>query len=69
MKNIFKNVIALVILGIAIFVFRDSLKKSYFFLQDKYFPCTRVITYSIGTFDESTLEDMQTLVGAVEVKF
>ena len=52
MKNIFKNVIALVILGIAIFVFRDSLQKSYFFLQDKYFPCTRVITYSIGTFDK-----------------
>lgn len=27
------------------------------------------LRYAIGTFDESTLEDMQTLVAAVEVKF
>ena len=51
MKNVFKNIIALVIIGVAIFVFRDSLLKTYFILQDKYFPCTRTITYSIGTID------------------
>ncbi len=53
MKNVFKNIIALVILGIAVFVFRDSLTKSYLALQDKYFPCTRQISYSIGSFDPS----------------
>ena len=51
MKNIFKNIIALVILGIAVFVFRGALVKSYFILQDRYFPCTRTISYSIGTVD------------------
>ncbi len=51
MKNIFKNIIALIIFGIAIFVFRDSLLKSYLILQDKYFPCTRTISYSLGTVD------------------
>ena len=53
MKKVFKNIIALVILGIAVFVFRDSLTKSYLALQDKYFPCTRQISYSIGSFDPS----------------
>ena len=51
MKNVFKNIIALVILCTAIYIFRGSLAKSYFILQDKYFPCTRVITYSLGTVD------------------
>ena len=53
MKNVFKNIIALVILCIVIFVFRDSLQKGYFALQDKYFPCSRAITYSVGTIDDS----------------
>ena len=52
MKNIFKNIIALFIFGVVVFVFRDSVSKSYFFLQDKYFPCTRVLTYSIDNFDD-----------------
>ena len=52
MKNVFKNIIALVILCIGIFVFRNVIQKSYFILQDKYFPCTRAITYSLGTIDE-----------------
>jgi hypothetical protein len=53
MKNIFKNIIALMVLGIGIFIFRDLIKKAYFVLQDKYFPCSRVITYSIGTIDDN----------------
>ena len=52
MKNVYKNIIALIILCTAIYIFRGSLAKSYFILQDKYFPCTRVITYSLGTVDE-----------------
>ena len=51
MKNIFKNIIVLIIFGIAVFVFRDSLFKSYTILQDKYFPCTRTVSYSLGTVD------------------
>ena len=53
MKKVFKNIIVLLILGTAIFIFRDSIIKSYFTLQDKYFPCTRQISYSIGSFDSS----------------
>ncbi len=53
MKNVFQNVIALVVLGIVAFVFRNSLEKSFFVLQDKYFPCSRVMTYSIGSFDDT----------------
>ena len=53
MKNVLKNIIALVILGVVVFVFRQPLKSGYFMLQDKYFPCSRVISYSIGTFDPS----------------
>ncbi|MEI7765335.1 MAG: matrixin family metalloprotease [bacterium] len=52
MKNVFKNIIALTILGIAIYIFRGTIQKSYFIVQDKYFPCTRTISYSIGTVDE-----------------
>ena len=51
MKNIFKNIIAIIIFGIAVFIFRDSLLRGFFILQDKYFPCTRIITYSLGTID------------------
>jgi hypothetical protein len=53
MKNVFKNIIALIILGVAIFVFRQSILSGYFLLQDKYFPCSRSISYSIGTVDPS----------------
>lgn len=53
MKNILKNIVALIILGVAIFVFRGSIEKGYFMLQDQYFPCSRTISYSVGTIDPS----------------
>lgn len=53
MKNVFKNIIALVMLGIAVFVFWQPIQNGYFALQDKYLPCTRTITYSVGTVDSS----------------
>jgi hypothetical protein len=53
MKNVFKNIFALILFGIVFFVFKDSLLKGFFILQDKFFPCTRTISYSIDFFDES----------------
>lgn len=53
MRNVFKNIIALVILGIALFIFRQQILSGYFLLQDKFFPCERSISYSIGTIDPS----------------
>ncbi|PIZ57331.1 hypothetical protein COY23_01495, partial [bacterium (Candidatus Torokbacteria) CG_4_10_14_0_2_um_filter_35_8] len=52
MKNIYKNIISIVILGIVIFVFREPISSTFFALQNKYFPCSRPITYSIGSFDD-----------------
>ena len=66
MKNFLKNIIALIILGIVIFVFRDSISKSYFILQDKYFPCTRTISYSIDAFDTSFGIDKEDFLNAIK---
>jgi chromosome segregation ATPase len=53
MKNVLKNIIALVILGTVIFLFWKPIERSIFALQDRYFPCSRAISYSIGSFDTS----------------
>lgn len=49
-KNVI-NIISLLALALVIFICRDAIVKGYFMLQDKYFPCTRSITYSIGNVD------------------
>lgn len=53
MNNALKNILALLILGIVVFVFWKPIQKSFFALQDQYFPCTRAVSYSIGSFDSS----------------
>ncbi len=53
MKNIWKNIFALIIFGVFVFLFRTTILNDYYVLQDKYFPCSRPISYSIGSFDTS----------------
>jgi len=51
-RKILKNILALVILGILIFVFQDEIGSSFSVLRNKYLPCRSPIAYSLGTFDE-----------------
>lgn len=67
MKNFLKNIIAIIIFGIGVFLFRDLFKQSYIIMRDKYFPCTRVITYSIGNFDESFGISKEDFLSAIEI--
>lgn len=39
-------------MGAIVFFFRPQLSQILLNLQDKYFPCSQAITYSIGSFDE-----------------
>lgn len=52
MKNLIKNLIAIIILGAVIFWFRVPLKESYLNIREQIFPCRFPLKYSIGTFDE-----------------
>ncbi len=52
MKNVFKNIGALLVLGAFVFVFQVAIKKEYRNLRDKLFPCDFTIPYQIGIYDD-----------------
>jgi predicted nucleic acid-binding Zn-ribbon protein len=52
MRNILKNIIALIVFAVIIFIFRDRLSNQFFQLRNMIFPCKAPITYSIKTFDK-----------------
>ena len=49
--NKFFNIIFLVVVGVAGFIFRDTLKNIWAQTLANYFPCKTTISYTIGTFD------------------
>lgn len=51
MKNVIKNIIALLFLGLAAFFFRSDLESLWHKIQNNYFPCTMPIMYTLGAFD------------------
>lgn len=52
MKNLVKNTVAIVFLGLIVFFFQTQIKSAFFQLKNQYLPCKFPITYSIGAFDE-----------------
>ncbi len=51
MKNLFKNLFALLILAGVVFYFYPQIKVSVFQLRHQYLPCVAPIKYSLGNFD------------------
>ncbi len=49
--GIIKIILTVAIIAGFIFVFRSPFENLWMQLQDRYFPCSRPITYAIGTFD------------------
>ena len=52
MKKIFKIIFTVIAISVAVFFFRTELEQIFSNLQNKYLPCSRPITYSIGSFDD-----------------
>lgn len=52
MKRTLTNLFLLAAVGAGIYAYRAPIISGWMNLYSQYFPCTRPITYSIGTFDE-----------------
>jgi len=52
MKKILRIILTLITLGIVVFLFRNEFTQILTDLQNKYLPCSRSMTYSIGSFDK-----------------
>ncbi|HAS80652.1 MAG: Peptidase M10A and M12B matrixin and adamalysin [Candidatus Nomurabacteria bacterium GW2011_GWE1_32_28] len=52
MKKIFKIIFSLAVVCIIFFFFHSQIEQVFFSLENKYLPCSRPITYSIGSFDD-----------------
>lgn len=52
MQNVIKNIVALIVFGAIIFVFRERIENQFLQARDHYFPCKNPISYSIDNFDE-----------------
>lgn len=52
MKNLFKNLFALLLLGGVVFYFYPQIKVSVFQLRHQYLPCIAPVKYSLGDFDD-----------------
>ena len=52
MMRTVRTILGLALLGVLIFTYKSELLTTYHDLESKFFPCSRPITYSIGTFDD-----------------
>ncbi|MFA4975085.1 MAG: matrixin family metalloprotease [Candidatus Paceibacterota bacterium] len=70
MKKIFKIIFSVIIISVTVFLFRTEFEQIFFDLQNKYFPCSKPITYSLGSFDEKfgiSKEEFLKVVNTAEI--
>lgn len=58
-------VLTLIILGGSVYFFRVPLQQTYWQLERKFFPCSRPITYSVGSLDKRFNLSQKNLVSAL----
>jgi len=61
-----KNILSLCLLGATLFVARDSLAASWTHIRREYFPCTKPITYQIGSIDNRFGISQQEFLRAID---